>query len=60
MALLYTGVNNNTINMIGHWNSNEMIQYLNIQAETTARNFLYLMIDHVTYYFIPHHEAPCF
>ena len=39
MALLCVSVENNIINMIGRWRSNEMLRYLHEQAEPLTSKF---------------------
>ena len=60
MDPLCTGININIINLIGRCCNNEMLHYLNVQAETIIRSFPSLMLSDGTYSFVPHQEAPSF
>ena len=54
MTLLYSGVDNDIINLIGRWRSDEMLRYLHLQAEPIMRNYSKLMISHGNYNLLPH------
>ena len=60
MALLCYGVNNDITSLIGRWRSDEMLQYLHMQAEPIMRNFSKLMISHGNYNLLPHNEVPIY
>ena len=60
MALLYSGVDNDIISIIGRWRSDEMLRYLYVQAEPIMTNFSILMISHGNYNLLPHNEVPIF
>ena len=49
MALLCSGVENDTISLIGRWRSDEMLRYLQVQYEPIMTNFSKLMISHGNY-----------
>ena len=51
MALLYSGVDNDIISLVGRWRSDEMMWYLHMQDEPIMRNFSKLMISHGNYNF---------
>ena len=58
MALLYSGVDNDIISLIGRWRSDEMLRYLQVQSEPIMRNVSKLIISHVNYNLLPHNEVP--
>ena len=55
MALLYSLVDSDIINLIGCWHSNKMLTYLHLQAEPLIRNSLRIMLTHDNYSFMPYH-----
>ena len=57
MALLCSGINIDTINIIGRWRRNDMICYLHAQLETITINLSKLIIIHGNYSFLPQKEA---
>ena len=57
MALLYSGVENDIISLIGRWRSNEMMRYLHVKADPIMRNLSKLMISHGNYNLLPHNEV---
>ena len=60
MALLYSGVDNDIISLIGRWRSDEILRYLHVQAEPIRRKFSKLMISHGNYNLLPHNEVPIY
>ena len=60
IALLYYGVGNYIISLIGRWRSNEMLRYLHVQAEPIMRNVSKIMISHGNYNLLPHNEVPIY
>ena len=46
MALLYSGVDNDIISLIGRWRSDNMLRYLHVQSEPIMRKYSKLMISH--------------
>ena len=60
ISLLYSGVDNDIISLIGRWRSDEMLRYLHVQAEPVMRNFSKLMIIHGNYNLLPHNEVPIY
>ena len=59
MALLYSGVDRNIIKMIGRWRKDEMLRYLQVQAEPLMRNFYWIMLINGNDSFLLQQEAPC-
>ena len=60
MALLCSGVNNDIISLIGIWRSDEMLRYLDVQAEPIMRNFSTLIISHSNYNLLMQNEVPIY
>ena len=60
MALLFSGVENDIISLIGRWRSDEILWCLHVQAEPIIRNFSKLMISHGNYNLLPHNEVPIY
>ena len=61
MSLLCSRVDSVIIKMIGIWRSDETLMYLHVQADTTMKSLLRLMLTNGNYYFLPHQEeVPCF
>jgi len=57
-ALLLAQVNTDIIRLIGRWKSDEMFQYLHIQAYPLMRNYSQLMLSAGTYTLISNHLVP--
>ena len=53
MVLLCTRIGSDIINLIILWRSDEMLNYLGIQAKLPMKNFSQLIIMHGNYYFLP-------
>ena len=60
IALLCASVDSNTINLIGRWYSNEMLQYLHVQVDPLMGNFSKLVLTHGNYSFLPQRRGTLF
>ena len=57
-ALLLAQVDTDIIRLIGRWKSDEMLQYLHVQAYPLMRNYSQQMLSAGTYTLIPNHLVP--
>jgi hypothetical protein len=57
MALLCANVNPNTIRMLGRWRSDEMLQYLHLQAQPLMQNFARRMLEGSHYTLLPNQQV---
>ena len=53
MALLCTNLDTNRICLLEHWQSDEMLHYLNVQAYPVVSHLSGLMLQHGNFNFIP-------
>ena len=60
MYILCAYVDSNIIKLIGWFRIYDMLLYLRVEAEPTSSNIFSLVLACGMYYFVPHHEAPCF
>ena len=60
MELLFSGVETDIISLIERWRSDEMLQYLRVQAVPIMRNYSKLMIRHGNYNLLLHNEVPIY
>ena len=51
MALLYSVVETDIIKLVGLWRSNEMLQYLHVQADPLMINFAKCKVEATRYYY---------
>ena len=58
MALLCAHVDTDRIRLIGCWRSNEMLQYLHLQAQPVMQNLARHMLVLGTYTLIPGQDIP--
>ena len=59
MALLCAHVDSDTIHLLGHWQSDEMLWYLHVQAEPVMHDFSCYMLQHGTFTLLPGSAVPC-
>ena len=57
MAMLCDGVDKNRLGLFGRWRSDEMLNYLHIQAEPLYRDLSTRMLRGGDYRFLPGSEA---
>ena len=60
MALLCSGIDTDIIRLIGRWRSEEMLRYLQLQAEPLMRGFSKRMVIHGNYSMLPVQRVPDF
>lgn len=58
MALLCSGVDNNVIQLLGRWRSDEMLRYLHVQAEPLTRTLAKGMLLQGNYALLPNSDIP--
>jgi len=57
MALLCANVDPDKIRLLGRWRSDEMLQYLHVQAIPLVTPMASLMVRHGYFHFIPNHRV---
>ena len=57
MVILCAELDSNKIWLLGHWQSDEMLWYLHIQAYPLISKFTMAMLQHGTFHFVPNPVA---
>ena len=64
MALLFSDVETDIVMLVGRWHSDEILRYLNVQADPLKRKNLKRMVQYEIYCINPNHEVtglvPCY
>jgi hypothetical protein len=58
MALLCARVDQNIIQLLGRWRSDEMMRYLHLQAQPIMKDFSRLMLEGGSYSLVPGQNIP--